>query len=890
MRVPGGIVVRLLRGISLTLTLIILFSGVPAHSAVQHKLVATLNPAEHYLEAEDQIRLDVPAETVEFVLHANLQVESPDAQLEIGDVITKATSVPLRQYRIKLPEDRQSFTVRYSGEIYHPVAHSGEEYARSFGETPGTIGEEGIFLSHTAHWYPYFEDQLISFSLETRLPADWESVSQGERTVYETSDSSNRIGWAESTPQEEIYLVAAPFKLYTQAAGTAQAMVYLRDEDATLAQKYLDATTQYLEMYQRLIGSYPYAKFALVENFWETGYGMPSFTLLGPKVIRLPFIIHSSYPHEILHNWWGNGVYVDYETGNWAEGLTAYLSDHLIKEQRGQGVQYRRQLLQNYTDFVYANKDFPLTEFRSRHSSVTEVVGYGKTQMLFHMLRRQMGDKAFRKALRSLYMQYKFKTPGFDDLQIIFSRAAETDLAPLFDQWVKRTGSPQLIIKSATAEPTQEGFQLAGQIEQIQDGEAYVLNVPLAISLEGEETAFETVVAMSDKRVKLSLNLPKRPVQLAVDRQFDLFRRLDREEIPPALSQAFGADQALFVLPKNAEQKLAEGYKNLTEDWQRTQASGLEVKWDSEIETLPNDRAVWLFGWDNNFLPTLHEALERYKASANRNELSIDDNAFEREQHSVVVAARNPNNPRHAIVWVATDNVNAIPGLGRKLPHYRKYSYLGFSGDEPTNTAKGQWPVDRSPMQVVVQQKDDAIVVAETAKTAPRAPLASLPAVFNETRMMNDLRALAAEEMDGRGLGSEGLEKAAQYLANAFREANLTPGFPGKDRYFQEWTQYVEGLDKDVTMKNVIGFVPGTNPKFKRESVVISAHYDHLGRGWPDVRTGNQGKVHYGADDNASGLAVMLELARMAASKWKPERAIVFVAFTGEEAGKLGSE
>src|SRR5699024_10740182 len=98
----------------------------------------------------------------------------------------------------------------------------------------------------------------------------------------------------------------------------------------------------------------------------------------------------SSYPHEILHNWWGNGVYVDYASGNWAEGLTSYLADHLLKEQQGQGVQYRRETLQKYTDYVRGGRDFPLTEFRGRHSAATEAVGYGKTLMLFHMLRQRM--------------------------------------------------------------------------------------------------------------------------------------------------------------------------------------------------------------------------------------------------------------------------------------------------------------------------------------------------------------------------------------------------------------------------------------------------------------------------------------------------------------------
>ena len=90
------------------------------------------------------------------------------------------------------------------------------------------------------------------------------------------------------------------------------------------------------QMYRELVGAYPYSKFAVVENFWESGLGMPSFTLLGPRVIRLPFVWKSSLPHEIAHNWWGNGVFVDMRRGNWSEGLTAYLADHLIKEQRGQ--------------------------------------------------------------------------------------------------------------------------------------------------------------------------------------------------------------------------------------------------------------------------------------------------------------------------------------------------------------------------------------------------------------------------------------------------------------------------------------------------------------------------------------------------------------------------
>jgi aminopeptidase N len=160
--------------------------------------------------------------------------------------------------------------------------------------------------------------------------------------------------WSESQPQDDIYLIAARFHAYHKRSDDvqAEAQVYLREPDAALAERYLDATLEYLAFYSDLIGPYPFAKFALVENFWESGYGMPSFTLLGPRVIRLPFILQTSYPHEILHNWWGNGVYVDYESGNWSEGLTNYLADYWLMERAGRGVEGRRDMLKSFADYV----------------------------------------------------------------------------------------------------------------------------------------------------------------------------------------------------------------------------------------------------------------------------------------------------------------------------------------------------------------------------------------------------------------------------------------------------------------------------------------------------------------------------------------------------------
>jgi len=96
---------------------------------------------------------------------------------------------------------------------------------------------------------------------------------------------------------------------------------------------------------------------------------------------------------------------------------------------------------------------------------------------------------------------------------------------------------------------------------------------------------------------------------------------------------------------------------------------------------------------------------------------------------------------------------------------------------------------------------------------------------------------------------------------------------------------------REVEASNVVGIVNGFDPVLKNEFIVIGAHYDHLGRGGEGSLAPREGDIHHGADDNASGVAGLLELARIFASSEspRPRRTIVFIAFSGEEEGLLGS-
>src|SRR5690606_6701325 len=165
-----------------------------------------------------------------------------------------------------------------------------------------------------------------------------------------------------------------------------------------------------------------------------------------------------------------------------------------------------------------------------------------------------------------------------------------------------------------------------------------------------------------------------------------------------------------------------------------------------------------------------------------------------------------------------------------------------------------------------------------------REPLARPEPVFDPAALAAHVRFLASEELEGRGVGSAGHSRAAQAIADAFAAAGLRPGGDG-GTFFRRWSE-PDGPDGDpVTLVNVIGVLPGTRAEWASQSVVLGAHYDHLGHGWPDVRAGNEGVLHPGADDNASGVAVLLEVAKGLAHELEPNRSVVFVAFDGEEWG-----
>ena len=164
-----------------------------------------------------------------------------------------------------------------------------------------------------------------------------------------------------------------------------------------------------------------------------------------------------------------------------------------------------------------------------------------------------------------------------------------------------------------------------------------------------------------------------------------------------------------------------------------------------------------------------------------------------------------------------------------------------------------------------------------------------------ENKIREDVAFLADDKLEGRKTGTEGEKAAAEYISKRFKDLGLEP--KGTDGYFQTFTfkpktdphsevKYTTvNSDSTITGTNIIGYIDNGAPK----TIIIGAHYDHLGYGGDNsLYRGEEKAIHNGADDNASGVAIMLNLASKLKNTNKGNN-YLFMSFSGEEMGLLGS-
>ena len=720
------IAVLLVLGLAGTLAAAPIKSENPAGGMIRHhSLHAAIDPATAGIEVSDTLtivhRPNVPASrSFPFLLARSLKLgkvagigcqvaategtlkpreywdDPPYDELE-GYEAARSIGIAPAQLDGTWPESIR-VVVEYAGAIYDSLRPPKAAYSRGFESTSGLIDPRGAYLNYASFWIPTRPDERFTFRCTLGTPPDWHGISQGALAATAHSPEGRVNIWDSPQPMEEIYLVAGPYTMRSEPRAGVQVMTFTyANTDEALCKRYIDGTERYLKLYGSMIGPYPFDKFALVENFWQTGFGMPSFTLLGDTVVRLPFILDTSYGHEILHNWWGKGVFVDYRKGNWCEGLTAYGADYLYKEMQSaaDARDYRRTTLQGYLDYVSGNEDAPLRQFLERSDFATQAIGYGKSLMVFHQIRRLLGDEEFWKSLQDFYRGNLFRRASWDDLFSVFSAHAGRDLNGWKEQWLDRTGAPGLVLKNENVE--KRGGIWRTEVVIGQKGDAlYDLRVPVRIGRSDGGAESTQVVALTGPEASCSFESVKRPDWIAVDPDFDVLRRIDPSEIPAGISRTLGADTAVVVIASGLSPEMTEAYRALAVEWGG--GAKLAIADEDQLDrSALLDLPTWYFGLGETAfrqMATLDDAVR-----ATDGAWSINGEKFE-PGHAVVLAGGAP--PRS---WTILDasSPGQLAAVGRKIPHYGKYGYLVFK--EATNVAKGSWTIRTSPLLV---RLDDA--------------------------------------------------------------------------------------------------------------------------------------------------------------------------------------
>ncbi|HFQ81862.1 MAG TPA: hypothetical protein ENK33_10895, partial [Desulfobacterales bacterium] len=370
----------------------------------------------------------------------------------------------------------------------------------------GLIEKAGIDLSD--NWYPQLDFPAL-FHLQAIIPANFLAVSEADSISTEAVPNSRLVTFKFSRPLTYLHFVAGPYVKREVAFGGGKSLyTYFFPEDAELAADYLRKGKAYIRRYEKLIGPYPYQRFSIVENRLPTGYAMPTFTLLGQAVVRLPFIVDTSLGHEILHSWFGNAIGVDYSQGNWCEGLTTYLADQSFAAERGQGALFRKgQLIK----FAAVNRELggTIEEFKGGEASpnprriARRAVGYGKASMLFHMLRRKVGDRVFFAALRDFYRRMDGKTASWRDIEQSFKNAGGSGLQSFFKQWLTQKDVPDLKAEDISLKEANGRLRLKFTIAQ-SNKVPYKIEVPVVITNDFGQRRETVNLTSKSKKVELT--------------------------------------------------------------------------------------------------------------------------------------------------------------------------------------------------------------------------------------------------------------------------------------------------------------------------------------------------------------------------------------------------
>lgn len=654
------------------------FIAAPAISApvpfkmndVEYDITVKIDPANRTLEGKSLVTVHRPRE-LQLLLGAGYEVtqaEFNDGPLGIG---REQSNLP-HVWNIPFHFRQQiQFLILWKG-VLAPL-DTALDHRQTLARPVAVSGVGGTFLPDSSDWYPRIAGQMARYKVSIELPTGQKGLVAGRLIEESDSEQGYRATFEFSQPAEGIDLMAGPYVIDTLMHHNikqkpVQLRTYFHPQISQLSKDYLDAVKGYLDRYESEIGEYPYSEFSVVSSPTPTGFGMPTLTYLGVDVLQLPFIRSTSLGHEVLHNWWGNGVYPDYKSGNWSEGLTTFMADYAYKEQESEAAA-REMRLGWLRDFaaLQPGQDAPLTAFTSRTHGASKIVGYNKAAMFFFMLRDHLGEAIFQRALQGLWATRRFQITSWKEVQKIFELVSGQSLEPFFAQWLTRSGAPAIEIAEVKNSAADSGYQLSITLKQAEP--AYQLQVPVAI--ETQQGSAVHRLDLQQAQQTFTLKLAHKPLAVSLDPDLRLFRQLASGEAPPILREVMvnAATQTVLLSAQADFRKIAE-----------TLAAKLQ---DRKLETIAPDDPL-------PAAPTLVIGLQAEVDAwlAAKQLPARPDETGKKGSAQVWTVTRSEG---VSLAIISAQDAASLEALIRPLPHYGRQSYLIFDGRQAID--KGVWPM-----------------------------------------------------------------------------------------------------------------------------------------------------------------------------------------------------
>ncbi|MBI5453667.1 MAG: hypothetical protein HY956_03475 [Deltaproteobacteria bacterium] len=651
-------------------------------AVAHHTLNVTVDIGARKVEGFDRMSLKMEAKEVRLLIRAGSsidRIEVSGAALEFTtrEIPKEGAGEAVVTLPSRLKGKDRVMLVRFHG-TFPDASAEREKIKRGVAYVEdGVIGEEGVFLPSSSLWYPQEESGITPYDVTVTVPTGYTAIMEGE-PVKAAKKGANVSRWKTEHPIDGMDLVAARYAVEKEVYKGVAIYTYFFEKDPKLSRLYIEKTRGYLDLYQGMIGPYPFRKFAVVENFLPTGYGMPSFTLLGSAVLRLPFIPDTSLGHEIAHNWWGNSVFVDNSEGNWSEALTTYTADYLYAGRGGveDPLEFRRGKLIGYRNFA-GREGISLKDFKDSTSTASRAVGYNKGVMVFNMLETLLGPKDFGKGIKEFYASNAFRRASWSDIEAAFEHSAGRDLKWFFDEWVRRSGGPEVSIGGVEMKGSAGGYTVSFEIRQ-NNSAPYILDLPVLFTTAKGAEWSNVRVGKAVERVTVELR--ERPVSFEVDPDYQTFRLLSEEEVPPSLAGFFGDKDGVIIVPmeESAREKYSKTAQTISNDY------AIRMMTDSDnIRDYLKEKSVFIFGGrDENRLFSTVEPYISKELTITADSYEVGKKIFKREGSMLAVAVKNPFNPAKTVCFFTADaGPEKITGNGKRLRYFSDSSYIVFTPD-----------------------------------------------------------------------------------------------------------------------------------------------------------------------------------------------------------------